>query len=190
MQLDSTTQQKLLTFSDILRRKKSGDKHLQKRWGAGSQLNKERQAANGQKNQKQASQSYSLAKMIEKQKAIAVKRTQDKEKSVDIPDEAELASNISIPVACDPLIFQRQVFKNLRPQALASLTRLLNLVIKQEKKYGYRLGVQSNFYQRHLMVKHFLAIQKRISDKDRQDLAKMVASTFDRDKTMGQNIVS
>ena len=39
------------------------------------------------------------------------------------------------------------------------------------------------------MIKHFLVIQKRIPDKDKQNLAKIVASTFDQSKTMRQNIV-
>lgn len=70
------------------------------------------------------------------------------------------------------------------------MTRLLDLVTKQEKKYGYRLGLKSNFYQRHLMVKHFLAIQKRKPTENRRDLAEIVTSTFDRGKTFGRLIIN
>lgn len=73
---------------------------------------------------------------------------------------------------------------------MISLTRLLDLVTEQERKYGYRLGLKSNFYQRHLMVKHFLAIQKRMPEEKRRDLAELVASTFDRGKTTGRIIIS
>ena len=73
---------------------------------------------------------------------------------------------------------------------MISLTRLLDLVTEQERKYGYRLGLKSNFYQCHLMVKHFLAIQKRMPEEKRRDLAELVASTFDRGKTTGRIIIS
>lgn len=34
---------------------------------------------------------------------------------------------------------------------------------EQKKNYGYRLAFQYNFYQWHLMIKHFLVIQKKQS---------------------------
>ena len=49
----------------------------------------------------------------------------------------------------------------MRTKSLVSLEKLLSLVIKQDKKYRYKLFSQSNFFQRHLMVKQFPLIQTR-----------------------------
>lgn len=81
-------------------------------------------------------------------------------------------------------------FQDLRRDALSSLTRHLDLVKEQESKYGYRLGLKSNIYWRHLTVKYFLVIQKRMPDEKRRDLAEIVAITFDRGKTTGRTIMN
>ena len=48
----------------------------------------------------------------------------------------------------------------------------------------------SNFYQRHLMVKHFLSSQKKnLPGQIRRDLALFVASTFNKGQTTTRNIV-
>lgn len=73
---------------------------------------------------------------------------------------------------------------------------------EQEKKYGYRLAPQGNFYRRHLMVQHFLASQLHekkgqrgkkgeIKEKDRKrrDLAYSIANNFDRGQTTGRNLI-
>ena len=66
----------------------------------------------------------------------------------------------------------------------------MDLLTEQEKKYGYRLSPQSNYYQRHLMVKYFLLCQqKKLPDQTRWDLALFVASTFNRGQTTAQNII-
>lgn len=161
--------------------KKDGDKHLRGAWGAGSQSTQERKIKSGKEFQKQASQSYSLTAMVEKKKAVAAEQAEN---------GIGLAKDMSIPAACDPSVSQRQTFKDLRKDAWIDLTRLLDLVTEQEKKYGYGLGLKSNFNQRHLMVKHFLAIQKRKPAENRRDLAEIVASTFDRGKTSGRLIIN
>lgn len=40
---------------------------------------------------------------------------------------------------CSPPLSQQQIDKNQRIEVLRDLTRLLNLVMKQEKKYKYKL---------------------------------------------------
>ena len=129
-------QQNPPNFSEVLKWKKGGDKHLRGLYGAGSQSAKEKQAQNSKQFQEQASKSYSLKALIENQKAVAVEQTQVEEKSI----------NVLVPAACDPPISKRQAFKNLRIDALKSLTRLFDLVTEQEQKYGYRLKHQSDFY--------------------------------------------
>ena len=74
--------------------------------------------------------------------------------------------------------------------SLEILNRLLNFVTEQKKKYEYRLAPQSNFYQRHLMVKDFLAIQKRRTPGQTcRHLALSVAATFNRRQTTARNII-
>lgn len=63
-------QQTPRSFFSMLSWKKDEDKHLRGTWGAGSQLSQERKIKTGKEFQKQASQSYSLTAMIEKNKAV------------------------------------------------------------------------------------------------------------------------
>lgn len=60
----------------------------------------------------------------------------------------------------------------------------------QEEKYGYRLLPQTNFFQRHVMVKSFLSIQKKSSSgQTRKELALAVAATFGKGKATAENII-
>ena len=47
---------------------------------------------------------------------------------------------------------KRQIYREKQIVALKELTRLMELVTEQEKKYRERLSPHSNFFQRHLMV--------------------------------------
>ena len=92
--------------------------------------------------------------------------------------------------ACSLPVSHKQELLELRMRALKNLERLLDLVTEQEKKYGHRLSPQSNFYQRHLMVKHFCqAKKKKLLGQTRRDLAILVASTFNKGQTTARNIV-
>lgn len=92
--------------------------------------------------------------------------------------------------ACSPPLTFREKQVEMRVHALASLEKLLELVTEQDKKYGYRLSSRTNFFKRHLMVKQFLAVQKkRLSGQTRRHLAISVAASFDRGHTTAHNIV-
>ena len=66
----------------------------------------------------------------------------------------------------------------------------MDLVTEQKKEYGYRLSPQSNYYQWHLIVKHFLSSQqKKFLGQTRGDLALFVESTFNRGQKTAQNII-
>ena len=52
-----------------------------------------------------------------------------------------------IPRGCLPPLSQQQIVRNQRVEALEDLTRLLNLITEQEKKYQYKLSPHSNFYR-------------------------------------------
>lgn len=51
-----------------------------------------------------------------------------------------------------PFSSKRQIYRDKQVEALKKLTRLMELVIEQEKKYEKRLSPYSNFYRCHLMV--------------------------------------
>lgn len=83
-----------------------------------------------------------------------------------------------------------QLRKEQRSQALKDITRLLELVTEQEKKYGERLSVQSNFYRRHLMVQQFLTIQEITQpSQPRKVLSLNIARCFGRSHGTAKNIV-
>ncbi len=60
---------------------------------------------------------------------------------------------------CLPPNSKQQLDKNNRMEALKDLTRLLELITKQKKKYEGRLSPYSNFYRRYLMVQQFIQTQ-------------------------------
>lgn len=75
-------------------------------------------------------------------------------------------------------------------EALKDLTRLINLVTEQEKKYKSRLSPHSNYYQRHVMVQQFVQTQlKTQPSQTRRDLSMTIARGFGRGQTTARNIV-
>lgn len=88
------------------------------------------------------------------------------------------------PRGCPPLLLQQQI------EALKDLTRLLNLVTEQEKKYEYRLSPHSNFYRQHLMVQQFLQTQLKTQPSQTwRDLSLIVSCAFGRGYHTAQSIV-
>lgn len=146
--------------------KEGGDGHLRGVHGAGSQSAIERQQRSKRESQLQASQCYSIKAMFQRQMTMP-KRLSKKEQLAQLgvfvgeSTQASLNSIEPLTPACLPPMNKKETLKKLQEEALETMNRLLNLVTEQEKKYGCRLAPQSNFYQRHLMVKHFLAIQTR-----------------------------
>lgn len=61
---------------------------------------------------------------------------------------------------------KREIRIEQRKEAFQVLSRLLQLVTEQEKVYGERLSLYSNFYLRHTMVLQFL--QAQLTDKTSQ----------------------
>lgn len=109
---------------------------------------------------------YSLSAMFarSREKTVRLEQMRLKEMSEDtelIGRKDKTVPDVPIPLACaSPLLFREQQTEKCI-QALIDLEKLLNSIIKQEKKYRCRLLPQTNFFQRHLMVKQFLNIQKR-----------------------------
>lgn len=94
-----------------------------------------------------------------------------------------------VPPGCTPLS-QEESSREQRVIALKEITRLLELVTEQEKKYEERLSPHGNFYQRHLMVQQFLQIQLRTQPSQiRRSLSLSIAHSFGRDYGTQRNIV-
>lgn len=88
-----------------------------------------------------------------------------------------------------PLLAEQQSRKTQRTKALTDLNRLLRLVTEQEKKYGCRLSVHGNFYQRHIIVQQFIQSQITTGERQREELSLNVARSFGLNKPTARNIV-
>lgn len=167
-----------------LRWNETGEAKLQGAWGKGSSATDERMKRNARENQRQASQSYNIGAMFAKLNDRAA-NLGNRSKDSELTQE-----DTSLPRAClPPLTFQERQ-REIRVQALIDLERLLEHVTEQDKKYGYRLSPRTNFFQRHLMVKQFLSIQRRrLPGQTRRQLAISVAGGFGKSQTTGRNIV-
>ena len=95
-----------------------------------------------------------------------------------------------VPRGCLPPFSKQQHSKNHRIKALEDLTRLLELVTEQEKKYKGRLSPHSNFYRRHLIVQQFLQTQlKSQPSQTQRDLSLTVSYAFDSGHLITHNII-
>ena len=95
-----------------------------------------------------------------------------------------------IPSGCTPPKSKREIQKEQRIDALQDLTKLLQLVTDQEKKYEEQLSPHSDFYQRHIIVQQFLQIQlKNRSRSTQRSLSLIVAHSFGRGYNTSRNIV-
>lgn len=185
----------LRLIQDVLKFDKVGEKKLRGAWGKGSKATEERKAKSARESQQEASQTYSISGLFARSHEKAVRLEQEKldnmTRATELSGgEERYTLNLPVPAACaPPLTFkQRQIEKQI--QALADLEKLLNSVTEQDKKYGCRFSPHTNFFQRHLMVKQFLNIQKRkLSGQTRRGLVISLAASFGQGHTTGRNIV-
>ncbi len=82
-------------------------------------------------------------------------------KSNNISNQTGLASNLIRLLAYFLSISKYQSFRNLLISILEKLTRLLELIFEQWKKFDYWLDFESNIYNYHQIMKHYLSIQNK-----------------------------
>lgn len=84
-----------------------------------------------------------------------------------------------------------KIFKNQRVSNLNNLTKLLELVKAQEKKYGRNnLLPYSNYYRQYLMVQQFFQVQLIIGPSQTcLNLSRNIAQSFGRSIFTARNIV-
>lgn len=74
--------------------------------------------------------------------------------------------------------------------ALKEITRLLELLTEQEKKYKDRFSPHSNFYCQHIMVQQFIQIQLKTEPSPTKKKTSLnIARSFGRKYGVGRNIV-
>lgn len=95
-----------------------------------------------------------------------------------------------IPCGEPPPLSKQRIYRDKQVEALKELTRLMELVTEQEKKYEEGLSPHSHFYRRHLMVQQFLQTQlKTQPSQPRRNLSSTVSRAFGRGHPTARNIV-
>ncbi len=106
---------------------------------------------------KEASKTYNIQALWQRSQDLGMISQANSQVELKQPRELQPNNSVSsIPPDCLPPISKQQFSKNSRMEALKDLTRLLELVTKQENKYEGRISPHSNFYRQHLMVQQFL----------------------------------
>ncbi len=128
----------------------------------GFQSSKEWQLCNVHEFQKQTSKFYNIEVIFDRAKNMPTKPSEKKLSSQlglkNKPIQRNLNNAQSLFTVCLPPVSQKEALKTLRVEVVEILNRLLSFVTERKKKYRCKLASQSSFYQRHLMVRHFLSI--------------------------------
>lgn len=131
-----------------------GKAKLRGAWGKSSLATEKRRQKEACDRQQQAAQCLHIGDMF--------KKAQEKLDQIETSETSQVTvMNKALPRACARPVSRKQAQINCRRDTLRKLNRLMTFVTKQEDKYRYRLSPRSNFYQRHLMVKHFLSSQDK-----------------------------
>jgi hypothetical protein len=172
--------------------------------GGTSRSTQKRKRAHSQALQKAAAQSYSLAKMFQRQRLLGISmksQTDDStpsqgEHEEDFPEAQppELALHECISDVLDPEEERekdKQAYQEKVELASQDLQRLLDLKTLQKKKNNAELGIRSSFRKRHQMVLSFLWLErkKQTVGGKRRERALQVARSFNRGITTARKIV-
>ena len=142
-----------------LRWNKRGEENLRSGYGKGSRSTQMKHNKSARDLEKEASKTYNIRALWQRNRDIGTISQANSQVELEQPTELQPSNSVSsipslsqTPRGCLPPLSKQQVDENHRIEALKDLTRLLELVTEQEKKYENRLSPQSNFYRRHLMV--------------------------------------
>jgi hypothetical protein len=174
--------------------------------GGTSRSTQKRKKAHSQDLQKAAAQSYSLAKLFQRQRLLGISmksQTDDstpsqgeREELEDFPEgqPPELALHECISDVLDPEEERekdKQAYQEKVKLASQDLQRLLDLITLQKKKYNAELGIYSSFRKRHQMVQSFLWLEQKkqkVGGK-RRERALQVARSYNRGTGTARKIV-
>lgn len=148
-------------------------------YGKGSRSTDKRQRKLIKAMKKAASQTPHIGALFQRQLEMAASKSSDPLSSL-----SQLPRSSSAPKSKIQLRIEQRL------EASKDLTRLLNLVTEQEKKYGERLLPYSNFHRRHLMVQHFLNTQETTRPSQPRKVTSLsTARCFKRGHGTARNIV-
>lgn len=178
-----------LDITGKLRWKREGDSHFRGGYGNGSRSTNKRARKMAEGLRNEAKKCCNIADMWQRQRdlGLVVNRLES-----EGPEERQSAPIIPISELPRGIAAQsdQETQTAKRTNALKDLTRILQLVTEQEKRYGERLLPQSNFYRRHVMVQQFLQMQLGSQrNGTRRVLSLSVAQCFGRGHTTARNIV-
>ena len=94
------------------------------------------------------------------------------------------------PLTPPSVVSQGALEKQERASAIKDLETLLRLRTEQIRKYGHIIFPGSDLFRRHCMIRSFLYIQQQTTGKTRQQMADIVAATFNRRGHTGKKIVT
>ena len=139
-----------------IRWNKEGEDRLRGGYGKGSRRTQMRHQKSARELRKEASKTYNIQALWKRSQDLGMLSTANAQAGLGQSTES-LSSGIvcsSSEIPCDEsaLPSKRQIYRDKQVEALKELTRLMELVTEQEKKYEERLSPHSNFYRRHLMV--------------------------------------
>ena len=147
--------------------------------------------------EKEASKCYNIGALWQRNRDLGlispgnVQSELEKNTKSGIDEDKNVAHPLSqVPFGGSTSSPNQLSFTERRILALQEITRLLELVTEQERKYEDRPSTHSNFYRQHVMVQQFLQIQlKTRPSPTRRQLALNIARSFGKGHATGQNIV-
>ena len=177
---------------------KKGERSLCRGYGSGSKSTKKRKKKTTWELEKKTLKSYNILVLWQQSRELAILSAANSHDGLGqspkpLPIDPELpASSLSdVSWGGGSILSKHEIFKNQRILALNDLSKLLESVKAQEKKYGGNmLSPYSNYYRWHLMVQQFLQAQLTIRpSQTRHDFSRNVAQSFGRGIFIAQNNV-
>ena len=176
---------------------RKGEQTLRGGYGKGSRSTQMLHNKSAREFKKEASQTYNIQALWRRSKDLGMISQANSQVELEQPRESQPNAGVSfilplfqVPHGCLPPLSKKQHSKLDRIEALKDLTRLLELVTEQEKKYEGRLSPHSNFYRRYLMAQQFLQTQLKSQPSHiRRDLSLNVSRAFGRGYPTARNIV-
>lgn len=165
--------------------KKGAGDYLRGVRGCGSSATDKRRKRHERDLAKDASETRSIVDMF-----TAQAKRNDSRGTTDPVHDSLLTPSLSENTSCVRGGVKKETKIELQTRAAHDLGELLRLKTQQLNKYGHVLAPKSSYYSRHQMVRSFLWMQlSRKHQLNRQDLARLVAQSFNKGAYTGRKIV-
>ena len=132
---------------------RKGEQNLRGGYGKGSRSTQVLHNKSARELREEASNTYNIQALRQRSQDLGMISQANSQVELEQPRELQPNDGVSsisslsqIPCVCLSPLSKQQLSKNNRMEGLKDLTRLLELVTEQEKKYEGRLSHYSNFY--------------------------------------------